>query len=428
MGASTVTGGREATRAVVPGRYALSIGNPQKPLPNGWAWTRLTSLARLESGHTPSRRRPEYWDGDVPWIGIKDATTNHGRVIHDTFQHVSEMGIENSSARILPAGTVCLSRTASVGYVVVMGHPMSTSQDFVNWVCGDRLDWRFLKHVLLAETDALRRFAHGTTHQTIYFPEAKAFHIARPPLDEQHAVASVLAALAEKIDSNGRLCEFARATLMQAAPRHGSSVPLADTAAFLNGGALTKQANGAGRPILRIKELRAGVTADTPRTDAVVKPAHEVALGELLFSWSGTLLTCRWSGEPAVLNQHVFRVDPQPGYPRWLIEAWIEQHMARFRQIAADKATTMGHIQRHHLAEAEVLVPPPELCAELESQWTPLDRYRVGLLAESRNLTAIRDALLPKLVSGQIRVPPTRDEQEAVETVVAELEAEPVEC
>ncbi len=211
MPAETVTGGREATSAVQPGRYAISIGDPRTPLPEGWGWTRLTDVARLESGHTPSRRRPDYWDGGIPWIGIKDATINHGRVIEHTLQHASQLGIQNSSARVLPAQTVCLSRTASVGYVVVMGRPMATSQDFVNWVCSDELDWRYLKYVLTSETDALRRFAYGTTHQTIYFPEVKAFHVALPTLAEQRAIASVLGALGDKIESNRRTDEAIRA-------------------------------------------------------------------------------------------------------------------------------------------------------------------------------------------------------------------------
>jgi type I restriction enzyme S subunit len=95
----------------------------------------LTVLARLESGHTPSRKHPEYWGGNIPWIGIQDARANDGQVIEDTEEKTNELGIENSSARVLPEKTVCLSRTASVGYVVIMGRPMATSQDFVNWVC-----------------------------------------------------------------------------------------------------------------------------------------------------------------------------------------------------------------------------------------------------------------------------------------------------
>lgn len=135
----------------------------------------------------------------MPWIGIRDATGNHGATIHTTAQYTNELGIRNSSARILPANTVCLSRTASVGYVVVMGVPMATSQDFVNWVCGPQLNHSFLKYVLLAERASFLRFASGTTHQTIYFPEVKAFHIALPPRHEQDRMVAVLESLDNRI-------------------------------------------------------------------------------------------------------------------------------------------------------------------------------------------------------------------------------------
>ena len=163
--------------------------------------------AARDRSYPHSRKHPEYWGGSVPWVGIKDATENHGRVINDTHQHTNELGIANSSARILPMHTVCLSRTASVGYVVVMGRPMATSQDFVNWVCSEAIDYRFLKYVLLAEREAFLRFASGTTHQTIYFPEVKAFHVCLPPIDEQRAIAHILGTLDDKIELNRRMNE-----------------------------------------------------------------------------------------------------------------------------------------------------------------------------------------------------------------------------
>jgi type I restriction enzyme S subunit len=191
-GKPTSTGGREATTRHIPPKLALSVGMPSSLAPPRWKWSALTSLARLESGHTPSRRHPEYWGGDVPWIGIADAKINHTRSIVETAEKTNALGIANSSARILPKGTVCLSRTASVGYVVIMGRPMATSQDFVNWICGDQLDPEFLKYLFVAEGEDLLRFASGAVHQTIYFPEAKAFHVCHPPLPEQRRIVSTL--------------------------------------------------------------------------------------------------------------------------------------------------------------------------------------------------------------------------------------------
>ncbi|MEH6299103.1 restriction endonuclease subunit S, partial [Salmonella enterica subsp. enterica serovar Typhimurium] len=143
----------------------------------------------------------------MPWIGIRDATANHGRIIYSTNETTNQLGIANSAARILPKDTVCLSRTASVGYVVVMGRPMATSQDFVNWSCGPALDYRYLKYAFIAEGNALLRFADGSVHQTIYFPEVKALHIAAPSRREQSAIADVLSALDDKIELNRKMNE-----------------------------------------------------------------------------------------------------------------------------------------------------------------------------------------------------------------------------
>lgn len=146
----------------------------------------------MESGHTPSRRHPEYWGGDIPWMSVGDARSFHGSVINDTDEHTNELGIANSSARLLPRGTVCLSRGGSVGYVVITGRPMATSQGFVNWVCSKELNPKFLQYLFLAEQKSLDRFAIGATLKTIYYPEVKAFHVCIPNISEQQRIVAVL--------------------------------------------------------------------------------------------------------------------------------------------------------------------------------------------------------------------------------------------
>jgi restriction endonuclease S subunit len=210
----TRTGGREATTRHIPGPLSLAVGMSSTGARNGWRWSALTDMARLESGHTPSRSHPEYWGGSIPWIGIQDARKHHGERIDETSQTINELGTANSSARLLPANTVCLSRTASVGYVVVMGRPMATSQDFVNWVCSASLVPDFLKYIFLAESrDGLLRYASGSVHQTIYFPEAKAFHICHPDTKEQLRIIKQCDALTEETQRLALLYEQKLAAL-----------------------------------------------------------------------------------------------------------------------------------------------------------------------------------------------------------------------
>ncbi|MBN8643856.1 MAG: restriction endonuclease subunit S [Planctomycetes bacterium] len=165
----------------------LAPSTPTKP---GWKWHRLTSLARLATGHTPSRRCPEYWNGDIPWIQLPDIRALDGRVAMDTSEHTNALGIENSAAVRLPAGSVCLSRTASVGFVTIMGREMATSQDFVNWVCGPDLDPSFLMHLFIACRKPIRDLGSGAVHHTIYFPTVEQFSVCVPDLPTQRRLAA----------------------------------------------------------------------------------------------------------------------------------------------------------------------------------------------------------------------------------------------
>jgi type I restriction enzyme S subunit len=162
----------------------------QRPgLAEGWSWELLTNVARLATGHTPDRNRPDYWDGDIPWISLTDIRELDRTVAKRTRQSVSASGIENSSAVKLPPGTVCFSRTASLGFVTMMGRDMATSQDFVSWVCGPKLDPTYLMWALLHARERLRPLSSGSTHKTIYMRVVEQFRVLVPPLDLQRQFA-----------------------------------------------------------------------------------------------------------------------------------------------------------------------------------------------------------------------------------------------
>ena len=177
-----------STDRTIPGRYGLAIGRPGSTVPQGWEWVRLSDVAQLRTGHTPSRRRPEYWTGDIPWISVTDASEHDGEVITDTMQHISSSGLENSAADMLPVGTICWTRTGSFGYVVTTGEPMTTSQHFLNWTCGPSIDSSWLRWLLIAERKSIEIFGRGSHHKTIYFEDAGNFHVLLPPYDEQNEI------------------------------------------------------------------------------------------------------------------------------------------------------------------------------------------------------------------------------------------------
>lgn len=159
----------------------------RKKIPRGCKWRLLTDVARLATGHTPDRERTAYWNGEIPWISLTDIRNLNGRVAGETLQSVSKLGIENSSAVLLPKGTVCFSRTASVGYVTVMGAEMCTSQDFMNWVCGPDIDPIFLMWALIASRNRLLALSSGSTHRTIYMRVVEQFRVLLPSINQQRA-------------------------------------------------------------------------------------------------------------------------------------------------------------------------------------------------------------------------------------------------
>ncbi|MDG0973343.1 MAG: restriction endonuclease subunit S [Crocinitomicaceae bacterium] len=187
--------GKKATTTITPGEFALSVNDPGYVHPKGWVYVPLLDISTLATGHTPSRKYPEYWQGDIPWMSVGDARKVDGKTINKTKEYTNSLGIKNSAAVILPKDTVCLSRTASIGYAVRLGQEMATSQGFVNFICGPKIEPKFLQNLFLAERRFLYNISEGTAHTTIYYPEVKAFNVALPPLPEQQRIVTKLDSL-----------------------------------------------------------------------------------------------------------------------------------------------------------------------------------------------------------------------------------------
>lgn len=184
-----------------------------KSRPAHWREAKLTLVARLGTGHTPSRSHPEWWENcKIPWITTGEVTqmrSDRIEFITETRERISELGVENSSAEVHPAGTVVLCRTASAGYSAIMGREMATSQDFATWTCGNLLRPRFLLLCLRAmRQDLLGRLAMGSTHQTIYMPDIESIRLPLPPTAEQDAVVEAVWGSLRELDvAQDRLTE-----------------------------------------------------------------------------------------------------------------------------------------------------------------------------------------------------------------------------
>lgn len=197
-----VTRGIDSTVPIKPSGVDW-IGN----IPTHWQAERISYHCKLESGHTPSKDHPEWWKDDecvIPWLTTGDVHRfRRGELISidDTEEHISEVGLAHSSARILPAGTVALSRTASVGFSIIMGRDMATSQDFADWVPGPDVNSKYLLYVFRSMSQLFEQLKIGSTHKTIYMHVLKTLKMPLPPISEQLVIADYLDARTAAIDA-----------------------------------------------------------------------------------------------------------------------------------------------------------------------------------------------------------------------------------
>jgi type I restriction enzyme S subunit len=189
-------------------------------------------------------------------------------------------------------------------------------------------------------------------------------------------------------------------------PRGWRVASLDSVADYLNGLALQKfpaESETEFLPIIKIAQLRAGNTNSADKASANLKPEYIIEDGDVLFSWSGSLEVEIWTGGRGALNQHLFKITSRET-PKWFYYFATRQHLSDFRAIAAGKATTMGHIQRGHLTAAKIAVPPSSEMAKHDAFIAPIFEKIINNSLHARTLSDLRDALLPRLISGQLRV------------------------
>lgn len=189
-------------------------------------------------------------------------------------------------------------------------------------------------------------------------------------------------------------------------PKGWQAEPLDEIADFLNGLALQKYPPEGDEtlPVIKIAQLRKGDTVGADRASRNIKPEYIIQNGDVLFSWSGSLEVEVWCGGEGALNQHLFKVTSQR-FQKWFYLRWTKTHLTNFKHIAASKATTMGHIQRKHLTEAMVVVPSSQVLAEADKIFGPLLDQSINNAEQAQTLANLRDTLLPRLISGQLRLP-----------------------
>lgn len=235
-----------------------------------------------------------------------------------------------------------------------------------------------------------------------------------PPLSEQKAIAAVLSSLDDKIDllqRQNKTLEAMAQTLfrqwfVEEADESWEEKPLDQIAEYLNGLACQKYPpkNEIEKlPVLKIKDLRNGFTENSDWASTDIANEYIIENGDIIFSWSGSLMVKIWNGEKCILNQHLFKVTSSI-YPKWYYYFWTKYHLEKFISIAESKSTTMGHIKREDLSNSMVLSPEVNELKEMDQKASPILDKLISNNKQILSLVRLRDTLLPKLISGEVRV------------------------
>lgn len=399
-----------------------------------WITSRLEELSINFDGKRRPVKESERCNGPYPYYGASGVVDHVDDYIFDgDYLLVAEDG-ENLRTRKTPIAFL------ATGKFWVNNHAHIITGN-------ENADTRFLMYALRnVDIDA---YLTGAVMPKLTQGNLNRIEVSHPHLSEQRAIARVLGALDNKIEQNRRtaqalerlaraifrawLVDFepikakaAGATRFPSMPQpvfdalptrlvdsdigpvpEGWGVqPLANVATFLNGLALQKyppRGDAKDLSVIKIAQLRKGSTEGADLANGDVSAGYVIGDGDLLFSWSGTLEAEFWFGGKGALNQHLFKVTSDT-YPSWLCLLWIHQHLPWFRTIAAGKATTMGHIKRGHLTEAQVVTATPAVLQAADDIIGPVYQLYSQTMLESRKLAEMRDYLLPRLLSGKVRV------------------------
>ncbi|MDD3008445.1 MAG: restriction endonuclease subunit S [Arcobacter sp.] len=281
----------------------------------------------------------------------------------------------------------------------------------------DGYDPDFYRYILLSPNiQYLMRnnYVSGSAIPRVILKDFKNVPVPILGLTEQKAIAEILSSLDDKIDllhrQNQTLESLAqtlfRQWFIEEAKEEWEEKPLSKIADFLNGLACQKfppQNDIEKLPVLKIKDLKDGISENSDYATSDVKPEYIVNNGDVIFAWSASLMVKIWDGEQCVLNQHLFKVTSKD-FPKWFYYHWCKYHLDNFIAISSAHATTMGHIKRGDLDEAMCVIPSNEELVKMDDEISPIFEKIETNSRQIKSLEKMRDTLLPKLLSGEVRV------------------------
>ena len=418
-----------------------------------WREVFVSDVASARIGGTPSRAVAEYWQGNVPWATAKDVANSGSRYLDKVEESISEIGLADSAAKLMPEGTVIITARGTVGALAQLQRKMAFNQTCYALVPTDEIDNDFLYYALKGTLTTMRTLTYGTVFQTITRKSFNEWRIPLPPLPEQRAITHILCTLDDKIELNRRMNETLEAmahALFKCwfidfgpvrAKMEGRDTGLPKHIAALFPDRMVDTELGEipeGWKVGVLDDVVELFSGGTPRTSVIEywdgnipwytakdsPPLSDVFVLETersitqagvensatkilpaqttIISARGTVGRLACLGIPMAMNQTCYGIRGADSYTDfftyWSVRAAIDELQRRTH------GTIFDTITRQTFKLIETTLVPIDLVKEFESTVNPLMTCILKNLNETRTLKTLRDGLLPKLVSGELRV------------------------
>ena len=388
-------------------------------IPEGWKECRVSDVAEVVGGGTPRTDVAEYWNGEIPWITPRDLSNFKGRYISRGERNISKEGLRDSSAIILPKGAILLSTRAPVGYLAIAKNEVTTNQGFRSLVPFNSTDTVFLFYLLKNNVEYLKSQATGTTFGELAGSVLKSLTFLFPPLAEQRAIASVLSSLDDKIDllhrENQTLEQIAETLFRQWFVDCDYSCTISDLIEIQNGYAFkSKDFKDVGvNGVIKIKNISENIV-DIYNCDFIEELVANQTDSRFVIKTGDILIAM--TGAPGKMG-----IVPQTERKLWLNqrvgllkEKYNGSRFLAYLQLKSDYGqdyidnTATGSVQPNISGIGIENCKFPKITEKQIKEYSEkllcLYEKVIFNLGQINTLEKLRDTLLPKLMSGEVRV------------------------
>lgn len=397
----------------------------------GWKDYKLGDLVEIGRGASPRPIKNYVTDKPgIPWVKIADATKSINKYIERTDEYI----IKEGRRKTVYPGELIVSNSATPGIPKLMKIEACVHDGWLVFDEYKNIEKLYLYYFFLDYRRVLAHSASGTVFKNLTTEIVKNVSINLPPLSEQKAIAKVLTAFDDKIEllqEQNRTLEtmaqtifnewFGKYQIGDELPEGWKFSPFYSIAKYINGAAFKSQdfsKEKIGLPIVKIAELKNGITDSTAFSKKVVDSKYQIDNGDILFSWSGSPETSidifLWTSGKALLNQHTFNVKVEEINEKAWVYFLLKHNKTLFIHLAKMKQTTgLGHVTISDLKDNLFLLPPKDVIKQFNKVFNGfLDKIEINQ-NQIQSLTKTRDTLLPKLMSGQVRVNNTKHTADA---------------